>query len=185
VRLPVGGNRAVSPGQTRLIVAKLNPMPLHAQPLLFEFELSSSENLTYIPMCVRFNLDRCGVRLTLLQWQALPHAERLALAAYPLTGSCDAVDGFSSLLAAWLDAAKAGELAPVVDAPEPVWTCIERAPAVLSQQCALHQLAPITDAVWGRLPELQRYVLAKLSRRASANHDFLAALREFGLLAAG
>ena len=59
-------------------------MLLHAQPLLFEFEHQASENLTFIPMCVRFNLDRSALRLTLAQWQALPHAVRTRLACYAL-----------------------------------------------------------------------------------------------------
>lgn len=40
-------------------------MGLSDAPLLFDFELDSSENLTYIPMIVRFNLDRFGLRISL------------------------------------------------------------------------------------------------------------------------
>ena len=169
--------------QIRLIVAKLNPMPLHAQPQIFEFEIASSENLSYIPMCIRFNLDRCELRLTLAQWQALPYRERLEFTTYPLLGSGDSVDGFVQALAERLAGAGAGELAPMAEAPDMAWACTEHAPSALLRQCVLHRLAPIGDSVWGHLPEFQRYVLSKLSRRNSANHDFLAAVREFGLSA--
>ena len=37
-------------------------MGLNEAPLLFNFEVESSENFTYIPMSVRFNLDRFGLR---------------------------------------------------------------------------------------------------------------------------
>lgn len=157
-------------------------MTLHTSPLLFEFEIKSSENLTYIPMCVRFNLDRCRIRLTLLQWQVLPHAERGELTAYPLTGACDAVGGFATVLAERLAAAEAGVLVPATDAPDDTWTRTDQVPAGLLRQCELHHLAPIAGPAWDGLPAFQRYVLVKLSRRTTANHDFLSALREFGLL---
>jgi len=156
-------------------------MPLHAQSQIFEFEIASSENLNYIPMCIRFNLDRCKLRLTLAQWQALAYQERLEFTTYPLLGAGDSVDGFAQVLAERLASAQAGELAPMAETPDMAWACTEHAPSALLRQCTLHHLAPISDPVWGHLPEFQRYVLSKLSRRSSANHDFLAAVREFGL----
>ena len=41
-------------------------------PRLFDFEVESSENLRFIPLSVRFNLDRFGLRISLDQWQMLP-----------------------------------------------------------------------------------------------------------------
>ncbi|MDI9681113.1 nitrate reductase associated protein, partial [Burkholderia cenocepacia] len=38
-------------------------------------------------------------------------------------------------------------------------------------------------AQWQRLAPFQRYVLVKLSRKPTLNHDFLPAMREFGLTA--
>lgn len=58
-------------------------MGLSDAPLLFDFELDSSENLTYIPMIVRFNLDRFGLRISLEQWQLLPLEDRKLLARFP------------------------------------------------------------------------------------------------------
>jgi len=46
----------------------------------------------------------------------------------------------------------------------------------------LHGVTTPSDSDWARLAEFQRYVLVKLSRRSTANHDFLSALREFGCL---
>src|ERR1700687_3317538 len=59
-------------------------MGLNEAPLLFAFEVVSSENLTYIPMSVRFNLDRFGLRISLAQWQMLPYEERALLARFPV-----------------------------------------------------------------------------------------------------
>jgi len=39
-------------------------------------------------------------------------------------------------------------------------------------------------AQWRRLAPFQRYVLVKLSRKPKLNHDFVPAMREFGLTAA-
>jgi hypothetical protein len=211
-------------GETCLIVAMLNPMPLRAHPLLFEFEILSSENLDYIPMCIRFNLDRCGIRITLAQWQALPHAERVELTRYPVADSDAAAERFARALTVQLAATDAGVpavAAPITGAsaagspalealatgspatgspaaeapaaeapaappesPDLAWSCTTQVPAALLRQYALHHLPPISEPVWAQLSEFQRYVLNKLSRRATANHDFLPALREFGLAAA-
>src|SRR6202000_1794271 len=59
-------------------------MGLNEAPLLFNFEVESSENFTYIPMSVRFNLDRFGLRITLAQWQLLPLEDRKLLARFPV-----------------------------------------------------------------------------------------------------
>ena len=59
-------------------------MGLNEAPLLFNFEVESSENFTYIPMSVRFNLDRFGLRISLDQWQLLPIEDRKLLARFPV-----------------------------------------------------------------------------------------------------
>ena len=59
-------------------------MGLNEAPLLFDFEVESSEDLTYIPMAVRFNLDRFGLRISLAQWQMLPQEDRKLLARFPV-----------------------------------------------------------------------------------------------------
>ena len=48
-------------------------------------------------------------------------------------------------------------------------------------QVALASLhAPSTDQ-WATLEPFKRYVLTKLSRKPEANHDFVPAMKEFGL----
>ncbi|MGI4857232.1 MAG: nitrate reductase associated protein [Janthinobacterium lividum] len=52
------------------------------RPQLFDFEVPSSENLSYIPLSVRFHLDRSGQRISLDDWQRLPYDARVTLASY-------------------------------------------------------------------------------------------------------
>jgi len=199
-------------------------MPLPDQPLLFDFEIVSSENLTYIPMCVRFNLDRCGLHLTLDQWQALPQADRVALVQMPLAleethegafegthegaregasertsdGSAPeaAVRARAARFAAYLrERVGASSATPLKAQTElsdlspsspssgtAAWARSGAVPSAVLKQCELHGTPPLSDATWSRIDPFQRYVLVKLSRRATPNHDFLPALREFCLL---
>jgi len=201
-----------------------NRMPLPDLPLLFDFEIVSSENLTYIPMCVRFNLDRCGLHLTLDQWQALPHADRVALVQMPLAleraheethdgareltqeGAYEAApDGsapeavaqaraarFAAYLRERVSATSTVPLEAQTELPDlspsstssgaAAWAWPGAVPSAVLKQCELHGTPPLSDAAWSRIDPFQRYILVKLSRRATANHDFLPALREFCLL---
>ncbi|MGI4860553.1 MAG: nitrate reductase associated protein, partial [Janthinobacterium lividum] len=52
------------------------------RPQLFDFEVPSSENLSYIPLSVRFHLDRSGQRISLDDWQRLPYDARVTLASF-------------------------------------------------------------------------------------------------------
>lgn len=160
-------------------------MLLHARPQLFEFEQHASENLTYIPMCVRFNLDRCGLKLSLSQWQALPYDMRMRLCCYPLVSETTPAgadpagpDGFAAALAACVEAAGGGVLARMAPADEG-WRQIEAVPPAVLRQCELQAIAPPDSAWWRELSAFQRYVLLKLSRRETRNHDFQAAWKEF------
>jgi hypothetical protein len=193
-----------------------NRMPLPDLPLLFDFEILSSENLTFIPMCVRFNLDRCGLHLTLDQWQALPHADRVALVQMPLAlegthesahevaceGKPDAsapeavvqarAARFAAYLREWVSASSAAPLEAQTELPglspsspssgAAAWTRPGAVPLAVLKQCELHGTPPLSDTAWSRIDPFQRYILVKLSRRATPNHDFLPALREFCLL---
>src|ERR1700753_4342416 len=58
-------------------------MGLYDAARLFGFEVESSDNLRFIPLAVRFNLDRFGKRITLDQWQQLPYDDPPLLAPFP------------------------------------------------------------------------------------------------------
>lgn len=59
-------------------------MGLYDAARFFGFEVESSDNLRFIPLAVRFNLDRFGMRITLDQWQQLPYDDRVLLARFPV-----------------------------------------------------------------------------------------------------
>ncbi|MEK6349555.1 MAG: nitrate reductase associated protein [Burkholderia sp.] len=175
-------------------------MELSDAPLLFGFEIVSSEDFTYIPMIVRFHLDRCGLRISLDQWQRLPLDERKRLARFPVTTGAgpdiapdrespeaagearpEAETGFGAALARMLQAHGAEAAETFVPEPAPGWADRAAVPPALAAQCALAGLPVPSAAQWAALGPFERYVLAKLSRKPKLNHDFLPAMREFAL----
>ena len=95
-------------------------MALNEAPLLFRFEVDSSENLTFIPMCVRFNLDRFGLRISLAQWQLLPYEDRRLLACFPVDEDTQIEPNFDHALF---------EMIRTHANVEPDWFAPEEAPA--------------------------------------------------------
>ncbi|HDR9486172.1 MULTISPECIES: nitrate reductase associated protein [Burkholderia] len=158
-------------------------MGLSDAPLLFNFEHDSSENLTYIPMIVRFNLDRFGLRISLEQWQLLPLEDRKLLARFPADEDTAIEPNFDHALFEMLRTH--ADLEPSWFQPDeqPTWRATDIVPESLVQQSALAGLMAPELAQWQRLAPFQRYVLVKLSRKPKLNHDFLPAMREFGLTA--
>ncbi|PLZ01718.1 hypothetical protein CY652_14905 [Burkholderia sp. WAC0059] len=157
-------------------------MGLNEAPLLFRFEVESSENLTFIPMAVRFNLDRFGLRISLDQWQLLPYEDRRLLARFPVDDADVQIEpNFDHALFEMLRTHAGVE--PEWFSPEasPAWRDTAAVPEGIAHQAGLAGLAAPDVAQWARLTPFQRYVLAKLSRKPKANHDFVPAMREFGL----
>jgi hypothetical protein len=155
-------------------------MGLNEAPLLFNFEVASSENFTYIPMSVRFNLDRFGLRITLLQWQSLPLEDRKLLARFPVEDDAEIEPNFDHALFEMLRTH--ANVEPEWFTPEeaPAWRRTDSVPAGVAHQAALAGLPAPEVARWAELAPFQRYVLAKLSRKPASNHDFVPAMKEFG-----
>ncbi|MBN3724304.1 nitrate reductase associated protein [Burkholderia sp. Ac-20379] len=167
-------------------------MELRDAPLLFGFEIHSSEDFTYIPMIVRFHLDRCGLRISLDQWQQLPLDDRKRLARFPAAAGADPdmtpdrenpeIDaGFGEALARMLHAQGVDPAETFEPEPAPGWADRSAVPPALTAQCALAGLPAPSTAQWAALGPFERYVLAKLSRKPKLNHDFIPAMREFAL----
>jgi hypothetical protein len=156
-------------------------MGLLETPLLFNFELVSSEDLTYIPMSVRFNLDRFGLRISLAQWQMLPHADRALLACFPIGDDTVIEPNFDHALFEMMRTHANVEPDWFTPEAQPAWGNTEAVPDGVVHQSKLAGMEAPTAERWAQLDPFKRYVLAKLSRRAESNHDFLPAMREFGL----
>ena len=156
-------------------------MGLTDKPLLFDFEVQSSENFTFIPMSVRFNLDRFGLRISLAQWQMLPLEDRKLLTRFPVEDDAEIEPNFDHALFEMLRTH--ADVAPEWFTPDasPAWLRTDAVPDGLLRQAQLAGLAAPEPAQWSALAPFKRYVLAKLSRKPEANHDFIPAMKEFGL----
>ena len=154
-------------------------MGLNEAPLLFNFEVASSENFTFIPMSVRFNLDRFGLRISLDQWQLLPLEDRKLLARFPVEEDSEIEPNFDHALFEMLRTH--ANVEPEWFTPEetPAWRCTDSVPDGVARQAGLAGLATPSVARWAELAPFKRYVLAKLSRKPEANHDFVPAMKEF------
>lgn len=156
-------------------------MGLHETPLLFDFELVSSEDLTYMPMSVRFNLDRFGLRISLAQWQLLPHADRTLLARFPVDEDTQIEPNFDHALFEMMRTHANVEPDWFTPEAEPAWRDTGTVPESLLRHSESAGLSALSVDRWSRLDPFKRYVLTKLSRKPEASHDFMPAMREFGL----
>ncbi|VVE27099.1 hypothetical protein PPN31114_03452 [Pandoraea pneumonica] len=151
-------------------------MHLYQRLPIFVFEIEACEDLKFITMAIRFNLDRNGQHLSLADWQRLPYEARETLA------SCAPGD---EDFAARLDEIAEQHLGqPVersIDAAPTAWQDGNALPPGLLKQCELADLLPPDVGDWGTLTPFRRYVLTKLSRRDTLNHCFVPAMLEFGL----
>ena len=155
-------------------------MGLNEAPLLFDFEVESSENFKFIPMCVRFNLDRFGLRISLAQWQMLPLEDRKLLARFPVDEDAEIEPNFDHALFEMLRTHANVEPEWFTPEESPAWQRTDSVPGAVVRQAQLAGLDAPGVAHWAELAPFRRYVLAKLSRKPEANHDFVPAMREFG-----
>lgn len=155
-------------------------MGLNEAPLLFNFEVESSENFTFIPMSVRFNLDRFGLRISLAQWQSLPLEDRKLLARFPVEEDAEIEPNFDHALFEMLRTHANVEPEWFTPDEAPAWRRTDSVPADVTHQAGLAGLPTPDVAQWAKLAPFKRYVLAKLSRKPEANHDFVPAMKEFG-----
>lgn len=170
---PVTDLRAVEDGALK----KMEPAD---QGRLFAFESEFVRTLRCVPMCVRFKLDQCGIKLTLRQWSRFTLGDREILRTMPCQLESEVATYRSKLEALVLDrsAEKATELKAV---PEPVWASLDVPPEIVTfaSQRGFHE---VSHDEWSRLATLERYALVKLSRDKHENANFEPALREFCVL---
>lgn len=134
-------------------------------------------------MIMRFNLDACGIRISLTGWITLSRDEREELVVLPCTSDAER-EVFRTRLAQML--------APHADNPDAAIECvdIESSPAWKNTQAipqgvldTLNELSlpNITLPQWVVLNDLQRFALIKLTRSGHKNANLQPALKEFGL----
>lgn len=146
---------------------------------LFAFEAELEADLTYIPMAVRFKLDKCGIKLSLDDWQLLPERRRRELLNAPC-GDTPAIASFRATLCGIVKEFAGSEPPTIATAEHPAWAD-DDVPEQLASAAAARGLPSPSPAQWRMLAAVQKFALVKLSRAGRDHRNLGAALREFGL----
>lgn len=150
---------------------------------LYEFEQDGRYPLRRIPMIIRFNLDACGVKLSLIAWTLLSRAQRELLVALPCNTAKEQ-SAYRQKIVEMLQPHAGNPDASIefvaVDA-SPVWQDITTIPPQISMLLTELSLPVFQLSQWAELKNLQRFVLIKLTRSGHKNGNLLPALKEFGL----
>lgn len=146
---------------------------------LFKFEADFVASLRCIPMCVRWKLDICGIKLKLSHWNHFTTDERQQLVWLPCEQPEDiqAYREYLQSLVQHYTGAPAQDLS--ID-PTP-WQSLDQVPAAVVIKAQAFQLE-LSVEQWRDLTPLQRFALIKLSRSSHENHNFYPALKEFHLI---
>lgn len=147
---------------------------------IFDFETDFAGKLHCIPMCVRFRLDECRVKLSLKQWNRIPPDDRRRLVTMP----CNTPDGarnYREFLVNLIESHTSSPVEWVADDTAADWTDDTQVPPrIIAHAMGLGVLPPSLDR-WNALSPLQRFALYKLTRPNHSNDNFMPAMREFGI----
>ena len=147
---------------------------------LFGFESELERSLTYLPLAMRFKLDRCGVKLSLAAWQQLSEHRRRELLSLPCHSEAD-VASYRRVLYAFVTECAGEEPATITVSTHPPWAD-DHVPDQLTRAATAGGFSSPSALQWRRLTPLERFALVKLSREGHEHRNLGAAFREFGLL---
>jgi hypothetical protein len=149
----------------------------------FDFEEDFIEkNIRCIPMIVRFNLDKVGVKLQLAQWCSFPVEERIELALRPCKNPDDTATYRRYLVALIRKYSQQEPTELPADMDPGRANSLQIPDILLGAVRGIH--ISISDLQWMELTDLQRFALLKLCRPGHENKNFVKALVEFGLVPA-
>jgi hypothetical protein len=144
-------------------------------PFAFETEIDAA--LGFMPLALRYRLDRAGLKISLAAWQALSFEARRRLLDAPASTDADVAEFARSLRRAVADAGhEASDLPPP---PSPPWR--DDAARLAAAAWAAELGAPFDQAAFAALDDVQAYALYRLSASRKNPAAFRAALVEFGL----
>ncbi|NJK39797.1 MAG: nitrate reductase maturation protein NarM [Oscillatoriales cyanobacterium SM2_3_0] len=152
----------------------------HFESKHFEFEADFVKSLRCIPMGVRYKLDIVGIKLKLEHWHQFSYKLRQTLVEAHVEEP-ESIAHYRTLLE---DAVKHHSSVPLKELPidpNPPWNIAVDIPDSVQQKAAELNVA-ITLEDWKSLSPLERFALIKLSRPSHENHNFLPALKEFGII---
>ncbi|AFY40692.1 hypothetical protein Lepto7376_4603 [[Leptolyngbya] sp. PCC 7376] len=145
----------------------------------FQFEQDFIQSMRCIPMVMRYKLDSSGVKMKLEHWGKLDDAEKQRFVDMPC-GTAEEAQAYHHALQTLIET-KSGAKAKVLEIPSnPLWKQTDIPVQVLekAESCDVE----ISAAQWQGLTDLQRFALIKLSRPSHENHNFVPALKEFGVI---
>ena len=147
---------------------------------IFDFEKDFAGSLRCIPMAVRLKLDLLGIKLSLRQWARLDRDQRGMLLKAQCNGPADQ-DAIAAMIEDWVTAA-GGSIDRIDPTNGAAWSISDVVPGVVILQAKEKGVSTPTPSQWCALTDQQRFALIKLTRPGHENQNFLAAMREFGLI---
>jgi hypothetical protein len=148
--------------------------------VFFDFEADFVDSFRCIPMAVRMKLDTCGVKVKLAEWSHFTKQECERLVELPCVETAEITAYRDYLHQLILGQTGHAPTLLAID-PAPPWEEEHQIPACILVK-ASEEGVEITLARWQQLTQLQRFALIKLTRSSHENHNFIPALKEFGLL---
>ncbi|MGF1937558.1 MAG: nitrate reductase associated protein [Nostoc sp. ChiQUE02] len=146
----------------------------------FQFEADFVDSLRCIPMQVRYNLDTCGIKLKLSDWNQMTTAERQALVELPCTTETE-IQSYREHIQQLILQRTGIAATKLPIEPHPAWLDSTTVPAII-QEKSQEIGVTLTQQHWAALTPLQRFALIKLSRAGHENKNFPRAMAEFHLL---
>ncbi len=146
----------------------------------FIFEADFVDSLRCIPMQARYNLDNCGIKLKLTDWNRMTQNERQALLDMPCKNENEVQayrEYLQNLILRYTN--KNPSELPIEDYP--AWINADTIPEEVQAKANEFSIT-ISLPQWALLSPLQRFALIKLSRSGHENKNFPKALEEFNLV---
>ena len=144
----------------------------------YPFEPPEASSLLLIPLRVRYKLDCAGIRLRLMQWQALTHDEKIQLLRLPVATPQDR-SAYKDALARMVSRLGSTELAEEPMTGEEGWRNTLAWPGVVVSQCEAQDLELPPLLHWQALIEPDRHALFVLARSNHSQREFAAAMALF------
>lgn len=156
-------------------------VPAQNENVYFNFEEDFVEdNVRCIPMCVRFKLDACGIKVRLREWSKMSVSERNNLAEMKCTTDKD-VQNYRNYLKQIIFNKTKNNATELPIERNPLWNNINEIPLPLIQKLQEFNWM-ISLRQWRELSNLQRFALMKLCQPGHEHKNFPKAVKEFRLV---
>ncbi|HXW83684.1 MAG TPA: nitrate reductase associated protein [Candidatus Binataceae bacterium] len=143
----------------------------------FKFEDEIYRSLDCLPMAARRKLDALGIKLHRAQWEKLGRGERLMICHAPVATE-DERDALRVFIEEAALARTGSAPKSLPDSARATANPPARPPETLTRNARAENVE-LSDAVWSRLDDDQRYALIKLGATNEPSTKFPKALREF------